>query len=315
MKPNANGGINGRPLKLVSEDDQYLTKNTVSGYRKIVNVDKAKIVLVATYGGVFAVKDLAVQDKVVVIDPLDCNMTIANAEKNIFCIATETESIGQSLAKYLISQGKLDVGIMYSTKDQFMSLVTDAFKQVFVAAGGKVTIESFNYDDVDFKTQLTKIKSNNPNALVLLGHDETGVIMKEARDLGIKVPFLTTGTITSPGAQQAAKGYAEGTVFAYWDADSNSGAAKAFVDKFTAMVGRPPILPLTTHPAYDTVNILTKLVLPSIKGDLSDSHIRSALLAVKNYNGITGNITVNSNGAAPIRESVYKLVKGVPVKI
>lgn len=312
---NSSGGINGRIVRLVSQDDQYLTKNTVSAYRKMVDTDKAKVIMVATYGGVLAIKDLPKKDGVVVIDPLDCNADLADAARNIFCIATETESIGQSLANHLVSQDKMSAGILYSTKDQFMSLVADAFRDTYESKGGKVTVDSFNYDDTDFRTQLIKMKSANVQALVLLGHDETGAIMKQTRELGIKAPFFATGTITSPGAQEIAQGHAEGTVFAFWDADPNDSGSREFTEKFAKLVGRPPILPLTTHPAYDATGILLKEVFPKIKGQVGADEIKARLLEVRDYQGITGSISINANGAAPIKESVYRLVKGAPVKI
>jgi branched-chain amino acid transport system substrate-binding protein len=312
---NKTGGVNGRKVELISEDDQYLTKNTVSAYEKLVNVDKVKVIMVASYGGLFAVMDKAEKDGVIIINPLDCNKEVANASKNIFCLATETESIGTSLADQMISEGKKSAGIMYSTKDTFMAIVTNAFKKEFEAKGGKVQIESFNYEDKDFRTQLLKLKDAKAEGLVLLGHDEVGLIMKQARDLGLKQAFYTTGTITSPVAQELAAGNAEGTIFAYWDADMTNGLAKAFDDKFKALVGRGPILPLTTHPAYDATNILLTKVFPAIKGEITSSAVKSGLLKISNYQGSTGLVTIDKTGAAPIAESAFKLVKGVPTKI
>ncbi|EKD23634.1 MAG: Extracellular ligand-binding receptor [uncultured bacterium] len=312
---NEKGGINGQQVRLVAEDDQYLTKNTVSAYSKLVNTDKAKVIMIATYGGVFAVAEQAKKDGVVVIDPLDCNSQVANADKNIFCIATETESIGYSLADYMIENDMKKAGIMYSTKDSFMALVNDAFTKRYTEKGGVVQVESFNYDDTDFRTQLTKLKQGNADGLVLLGHDETGLIMKQARNLGINAKFLATGTITSPPAQQAAEGAAEGTVFAYWEASADNALAKAFEGKFVAVVGRGPILPLTTHPAYDTTKLLLEVVFPNISAKMNVNDIKKELLSVKGYMGTTGEISMDAMGAARIKESVFKLVNGAPVKL
>lgn len=309
---NQNGGMRGIPVKLVAEDDQYLTKTTVSAYEKLVHTDGAKIILVANYGGVLALKDKALKDNVIVIDPLDCNDTLADATINIFCLATETESIGTSLADYMILNKKTRASIMYSTKDSFMSIVKDSFEKRFEEQGGVVHVESFNYDVSDFRTQLSKIKQENPDALVLLGHDETGIIMKQAREIGIKAPFLATGTITSPNAQKASNGNAEGTVFAYWEKSPDNKLAKDFENKFVALVGRPPILPLTTHPAYDTLKVLFEKVLPL---STDTDKIRENLLKVRGYNGTTGQINFEDDGGARIPESVYKLVNGAPVKI
>jgi branched-chain amino acid transport system substrate-binding protein len=312
---NSKGGVDGRKVSLISEDDQYLVKNTVSAYQKLTQVNKAKIVLVATYGGFLALRDVAVKDGVILINPLDCNKDIANASKNLFCLATETESIGDVLAEQMIANKQLVAGVMYSTKDEFMNLVTAAFKKKFEAAGGKVFVESFNYEDKDFKSSLSKLNSQKIAGLVLLGHDETGVIMKQARSIGIKVPFYTTGTITSPGAQEASGGASEGTVFAYWDAESSNVKSQDFVSKFLKLVGRPPILPLTTHPAYDVVSILGEKVLPGLNSDFTVKDLKDKLLNVSGYSGITGTVNFDQNGASPIKESAFKLVKGAPQKI
>lgn len=309
---NDAGGVNGRQVELFVEDDQYLTKNTVSAYNKLVHTNKVKILLVASYGGLFAVKDLAVQDGVIIINPLDCNKEVADAQKNIFCIATETESIGEVLANQMLKEGKTTAGIMYSTKDTFMALVADAFTKTFEAKGGKVQVESFNYDDKDFRTQLMKLKETE--GLVLLGHDETGTIMKQARTLGMKQGFYTTGTITSPVAQELAVGNAEGTVLALWDANPDNQKAKTFNDNFVKLVGRNPIFTLTTHPAYDAVKILTDRVLPEVKS-INAKEVRAELLKVSGYEGVTGTVNIDSSGGAPIKESAYRLIKGMPVEI
>ncbi len=312
---NDKGGVNGREVKLVIEDDQYLSAKTISAYEKMVSLDKAKIILVATYGGVFAVADRAQKDGIIIIDPLDCNKDVAMAKKNVFCIATETESIAYALADNLISQGKNKAGVMFSTKDNFMSLVKDAFEKRMEEKGGTVIVDNYSYTDTDFKTSLLKIKAENPQALVILGHDEQGIIMKQARDLGLKVPFLTTGTITSPGAQSAAKGAAEGTVFAFWGPDQDNTASKTLIDKFSQLVGRPPIFPLTTHPAYDTIKILTDKILPAVADNMTANAINKELLQVQNYKGVSGNISIQKDGGARIIESAWKLVDGQPVKI
>jgi len=316
---NAQGGINGLPIEIIAEDDQYIPAKTLTAYEKLVNVDGVEILLVSTYGGVFTIADRAQEDNVIVIDPLDCNNELAALPENVFCLATETESIGYALADYLLSQGKTRAGVMYSTKDNFMALVSDAFKRKFSQGGGFTKEENFVYTDVDFKTQLLKLNEIKPDAIVFLGHDETGIAMKQARDLGITAQFMATGTVTSPGLQQASHGAAEGTIFAYWEPAADNSLSKEFEAKFVSLVGRPPILPLTTHPAYDSMQVLIKNSLPqSVKRvDRTErvDAIRRGLYSTKRFEGTTGEITMDSDGAVRIKESAFRLENGRPVLI
>lgn len=314
---NAVGGIDGVPIKVVAEDDQYIPEKTLTAYNKLVQFDDARIILVATYGGVSALKGQAKKDGVVIIDPLDCNSQLAAVDENIFCLATETESIGESLAGHMADKGMKRAGVLYSTKDNFMSLVADSFKKKLVESGGSVVEENYAYTDTDFKTQLMKLNEIGPDVIVFLGHDETGLAMKQAREIGVTAQFMATGTITSPGLQESSGGAAEGTLFAYWEPSSENALAKAFEEKFAAKAGRPPILPLTTHPAYDTMKVLTEKVLPSAarfpKSEQAIA-VKQALIGVNGYLGTTGEITMGIDGAVRIKETVFKLEGGKPVK-
>ncbi len=316
---NAQGGIDGVKLQVIAEDDQYIPAKTLTAYEKLVKVDGADILLVSTYGGIFAISDRAKEDNVIVIDPLDCNNELAALPDNVFCMATETESIGYSLADYLLVHGKTKAGVMYSTKDNFMELVSDAFKRKFSQGGGMTAEENFVYTDVDFKTQLLKLSEMKPDAIVFLGHDETGIAMKQARDLGITSQFMATGTVTSPGLQQASQGAAEGTVFAYWEPGADNALSKELEAKFVSLVGRPPILPLTTHPAYDAMQVLIENVLPSAVKEADRNNrievITQRLYATKDFAGTTGSITMDADGAVRIKEHAFRLESGKPVLV
>ncbi len=309
---NAAGGIDDVPVQIIAEDDQYIPAKTLTAYQKLVKVDGVDVLLVSTYGGVFTISDRAKEDGVIIIDPLDCNDELAALNENIFCVATETESIGTSLADHLITQGKTKAGLLYSTKDNFMSLVAAAFKKRFAASGGLTAEESFSYTDTDFRTQLLKLSEMQPDAIVFLGHDETGIAMRQARELGSTALFMATGTVTSPGLQQASGGTAEGTIFAYWEPAGDSPFAKAFEAKFIEKVGRPPILPLTTHPAYDSMLMLNK-ALSGTGGDIEA--IKQGIYATKSLTGTTGVITVDADGAVRIKESAFMLKQGRPVRL
>ena len=83
-----------RKIELVVEDDQYLTAKTISAYQKLVFMDHVKFIFVITYGGLLSLALRAQRDGVILIDPLDCNASIASLPRNTLCIAHDQSGIG-----------------------------------------------------------------------------------------------------------------------------------------------------------------------------------------------------------------------------
>lgn len=122
---NVNGGINGKKVELIIEDDSYNAEKTIDSYNKLVNIDNVDIILINTYGGVFALAEKAKKDNVIIIDPLDCNNELTSLNDNVFCLATDSESIADVLANQTIKKDK--VGILYFNSDSFMPLVKNYY--------------------------------------------------------------------------------------------------------------------------------------------------------------------------------------------
>jgi len=307
------GGIGGRKIVLVSEDDQYNTAKAVTAYTKLVTLDGTKALLMSTYGGVFATAKKALQDNVIIIDPLDCNNAIAELPKNTFCIATESESIGRILAEDISSKKLSTVGVIYDESNPFMGLVNDSLKHRLKELGVDVVFDQgVTPDTTDFKSILVKFKRQKTNALVFFGHDPMGGAMKQARGIGSDSQFYTVGTITSPGYQNLAGESANGSLVAYWEAPQTD-AYKEFISKFTLKVGRPPILELATIPSYDSMKILLTAMRKSVtkNSGVDISVLRQNLLKTTNYIGLSGSLTMDSDGAVrSIREKIYKYENG-----
>lgn len=301
-------------IKLIIEDDQYDTARAVSAYHKLIYTDDVDIIFMATYGGIFAVGDQAETDGVVIIDPLDCDDRIANLGENVFCIAKDTDEIGYAIAEYLNNQGIKQASILYSTVDKFMPDVSDAFAQRYL---GTVQSESYVSGTTDFSTSLVKLRDTD--VLVLLGYDELGHAMKQARDLGVIIPFVGTATFTSPPLYEASNGDADGATFPFWLPENENIKAQEANEKFTSHVGRSTYIPLITYAAYDSTELLTHEVLPRVSATEKPeriTQIKNTLLSVENYQGITGNLSMNPNGKiSGINLSMHQLQDGNIVPI
>jgi branched-chain amino acid transport system substrate-binding protein len=180
--------------------------------------------------------------------------------------------------------------------------------------GGEVVmVEGVSVGTRDFKTIILKMFERDVDGMVLLGYDEMGILMKQARELGFKGQFYMPGTVTSPGLQSAAGGHAEGTILAFWSAPSDNEQTNKFTQKFVENKGRPPILDLATYPSYDAVYVIS-LALRNSKDESADE-IKKALLNIDSYKGVTGVVSFDQSGAFKIPENPYILVDGRPSKI
>jgi ABC-type branched-subunit amino acid transport system substrate-binding protein len=314
---NKNGGINGRQVKLYLEDDQYDTAKTITAYNKLVNVDKVDNLIVSTYGGLFAVAERANKDGVLLIDSLDCDDQISTKlPDNTFCIAKDTYDLGARIADYATKQNYKKVGILHATVDEFMPSVKDAFAQKFEANGGQVVVESYTKETTDFKTQILKMK--DVDAIVMLGYDEIGVAMKQARDLGVNAEYLTIPSVaTSPALQTASKGAIEGIHFSFYTADPSNSVAKTFHDKFSQVEGSAPNFMVGADQAYDSAKILFNEVLAKVDASKTQAEQlkqkEALMLGLKNYPGTTGNISMDKDGKIQgIKLYIFELVNGTP---
>lgn len=296
---NRAGGVRGRQIKLLVEDDQYNTRKAIDAYNKLVHVDGVRLLVMQTYGAVFALAKDAERDGVTIFDSLDCNDKIVALGKNVFCLATGSETIGESIAREITKRGYQKIGFLYFNSDPFMPYVKDAFKTAYK---GVVLEEGYAAGTKDFRTMLSKMKAANVEALVLFGYDETGIAMKEARAMGVSIPFFSTATITSPSMQEASEGSAIGTVFAYWQGGAESTVAKNFLQKFTERVGRKPLLDLATYSTYDSVYAIANTLQA---GKL----LTKEAVNLERFEGATDQIHFAADGSARVPETLYILTK------
>ena len=109
---SANEKLHGREVRFVAEDDQYQAAKTISAYKKLVQIDHAKVIFIITYGGMIAVAPLAEKDNVLLINPLDCDEELAALPKNSFCVAKKTEDLGITTAQHALSHYNFPAAII-----------------------------------------------------------------------------------------------------------------------------------------------------------------------------------------------------------
>ncbi|WP_147633866.1 ABC transporter substrate-binding protein [Treponema pectinovorum] len=305
---NNAGGINGKKIEIISEDDEGNPEKSVNAYKKIVTKDKAKLIIGSlTSGCTMAITSLAQAQKVLMIAPAATAPAITSAGDYVFRACFIDPFQGTVGAKFALeSLGVKKAAILYDIGNDYSSGLTENFVKTFTNGGGTIVAqESYSTGDKDFNAQLTKIKNAKPDFVYLPDYYGTiSLIAKQLRAQGITTPIVGADGwdgLTADAGEEVLNGYYSN----HYAADSTEGAVKTFVDNFRAKYdGKTP----TAFAAlgYDAVYMLRDSI---IKAGSSDStKVRDALKALDG-NYVTGHLTFDEN-RNPVKSAVMvKLVK------
>ena len=167
---NAAGGIAGKQVVLISEDDEGNPEKTVNAYKKLVTKDKVKVIIGSlTSGATAAITSLAQAQKVVLIAPAATLPSITSAGDFVFraCFIDPFQgTVGGRFAAQNL--GKKRAAVLYDVANDYSVGLYENFKIAFEKAGGTlVAAESYSTGDKNFRAQLTKIKSANPDVVYI----------------------------------------------------------------------------------------------------------------------------------------------------
>ena len=299
---NSQGGINGTKLSLIVEDDQYSSPRTVSAYNKLVKLQGVKILMVVTYSGLFAIAPLAEKDGVILIDPLDCDENIGALPMNTFCSAKTTEDLGYAMADEILRENRFPLGVIYFDGDAFMGTVNKALMARVKEHGDKAIVTT-TYDNstADFKPLLLKLKAANPAALALLGYDQLGTALKQARELGIDAQVYALTTLISEAGRKLAGDSSEGARVVAWFAPPSS-RLEAFRESLTKRLGRKLLPDVFVTPAYDITYLLASLLKKggynTAQRAVDAAKLRELLYGTRDFVGVSGKFSIDEKGMA-----------------
>lgn len=191
---NAAGGVLGKQIKYIVEDEQGDPTQAISAYQKLVQNDK----IVALVGDVttkptIAVAQLAADDNMPMITGTATGEAVTTFGDNIFRACFIDPYQGTLMAHYAQEKlGATTAAVLYDSGDDYSSGVADAFKETAEQLGIEVTnFEGYSSGIDDFNAQLTKIKESKPQVIMApTYYEDASKIIKQARDLGIDAAFL-----------------------------------------------------------------------------------------------------------------------------
>ena len=291
---NATGGVLGRKLKLITEDDQSQAGQPATIMRKLISQDK----VVAVLGEVASSRSLEAapicqQNKIPMISPASTNQKVTEVGDYIFRVCFIDPFQGKVMAKFAQSKGWKKLGVLTDVKSDYSIGLAQAFKEAVPKGGGEIVKESsYGTGDKDFKAQLTSIKAAKPDAIFIPGYyGEVSLNGKQARLLGIKVPLLGGDGWVGDSLLKVAGSSLDGSFFScHFSADDKSEAVQGFVKKYKAKyAGETPDDMAAL--GYDSAMILADAMKRA--GSTDGAKLRDAIAATKDHKGITGNITLD----------------------
>jgi len=190
---NDNGGINGKKLELIIEDDKSTSKDAVNAENKLVNSDKVKLILgPLSSGNSLATAPISEKSKVVQISFLAGIPQFSQAGDYIFRIYPSSELGARFAAQAAIKKfNPKKIAIMYAN-NPFGEASKRIYTEVANVANIKVvSTETFLDGDKDFKTQLLKIKENKPDLILCSAYwAEGAIILKQMVEMNINMPII-----------------------------------------------------------------------------------------------------------------------------
>jgi branched-chain amino acid transport system substrate-binding protein len=307
---NAAGGVLGKKIRLVTEDDQGKPEEALTAATKLISKDRV-VALIGEFASSnsLAAAPMAQSSGIPMVSHGSTNPKVTQVGDYIFRVCFIDPFQGQVMAKFARGSLKLSrVAILRDVKSDYSVGLADYFTQSFTAAGGSIAgDESYTAGDKDFNAQLTTLIATKPEAIFVPGYyTEVGLIARQARRLGFTGALLggdgwDSEKLWEIGGDALNNGYFSN----HYSVDNPAPEIRAFVEKFKAKYGAAP--DALAALGYDAARVLIAAI--GRAGSAEPKAIRDALARTKDFAGITGNITLDANRDA-VKSAVVLEVKG-----
>lgn len=308
---NSTGGLLGKKIRVITEDDQSRPEEAKTAVLKLIKQNG----VVAILGEVASSRSLAAapeaqKSKIPMISPASTNPKVTEVGDFIFRACFVDSFQGEAMAKFTRETLQLNkVAILKDIKNDYSVGLADFFEKIFKASGGQIVeIQSYSEGDIDFRAQLTAIKSQNPEAIFIPGYyTEVGLIARHARELGFSGPLLGGDGWDSPKTLEIGGNAVNGSYFSnHYAADDPNPQIQGFIEKYKQKFGAVPDAMAVL--GYDAANLLFNAI--RVAGSTDPLKIRDALAATKDFQGVSGNISMDQNRNAQKRLVILKIENG-----
>ena len=306
---NQAGGIGGRQIDVVIEDDKGSPEEAARLTAKLIDQDKVTAIIAGgTSGNSRAAGPKAQASRIPLISPSSTDPAVTQTGNYIFRACFVDTFQGEVMASFAVNTLRArKAAILFDFNSPYSKGLTDYFKLSFGRLGGTIASEqTYTQGDADFKGQLSTIRSAEPDVIYIPGYyGDVALIVKQARMIGLTQPLLGGDGWDAPELWQLGGDALNGAyISTHYSADNPSPAIQQFVDMYTQRYCN--LLP-DAHAAL--ANDAARLLFESIArtGSTDGDKLRDALAQTKNFNGVTGVISMDADRNAVKPAVVLKL--------
>jgi len=306
---NRAGGILGKKVRIIVEDDQGKPEEAQTVVTKLINKDQ----VIAVLGEVASSRSLAAapvaqQNGIPMITPSSTNPKVTEIGDYIFRVCFIDPFQGLVMAKFATNSLKIkNVAILRDIKNDYSVGLADVFVENFKMMGGNIVAdESYSEGDTDFSAQLTSIKSRSPQAIFVPGYyTEVGLIARQAQKLGLTIPLMGGDGWDSPKLIEIGGEALNGSYYSnHFSVQDPSPAIQKFVGDYKARYGEVP--DALAGLGFDAAQVLFDAIRRA--NSTEGAQIRDAVAQTKDYPGVTGKITIDPSRNA-VKPAVVLQVK------
>ena len=294
--------LNAQNTELSYEDSKCDGKTAVDAVNKLVYIEKVQAIIGdLCSSATLAAAPVTQKNQVVLISPGSTSPKLSEVGWYMFRTVPSDALQGEFGAKLAYGKNFRKLAILHSNEDYgngFAQVLTEAFKKL----GGEIVAdEAFLRTATDLRTQVTKIKAANPDAIYMISNstDSTVASLKQLKELGVKATLFGSEGFKSPdiikGAQEAAEGLMVSAV---------SAGTSDFIKKHNAVYGTDPG-PFAAQ-SYDAFAALAKAVSQGAK----TGQDAATQLHAMEFNGASGLVKFDEHGDVAGNYDVYTVKNG-----
>ncbi len=301
---NEDGGLNGRMIEIIEYDDKHDQTDAINAYNKLATSDEVIAIIGAvTSTPTIAVAQASLDDRMPLMTPTATHVDVTKYGDNMFRACFLDPFQGSAMAGYAKNElGATTAAVIYNNSDAYSTGLYESFVDTAGELGLEiVAVESYAGTDTDYQTQLTNIKSKNPDVIFAPDYyNSLYLVMSQAKSAGITAKFLgVDGADGILGIEGVDTSIVEGLYFAnHYSTEDQSDVVQNFLRGYKDEYDEEPSALAAL--GYDAAMLMIA-ALEEVAADMElepTKEVYEAIIAAlkaTDMEAVTGRITYDAN--------------------